>query len=329
MMSGSNVQEYIDTPEARLELADFLSRTGDLPPTGCSWLARLSHWWDENPHAALHPLRGYVVRAEDKMVGFGGAIPTSYSLGDQRFPAIVATTLRVAEGNVQAGLNVLLKLRRLGQEVPVAMTTAVPKLREALKEMGAKSETQVTRRLVPMGGLSRILPGGSGWPTLDSSMRLITSVNDIADLALPATTAKLLEPTVSLESLCWQLTTPMHDLHMIGAVDGTRRLHSFLILRQRPRTMRAFLAWEVVMSWTARENAEELRALSGCLVRDPGLLGERLNWLTTTSFQNDSRWQGSPKLLERQEEVCHYFLLPDACREAPKLSMLAEGDLLL
>jgi len=328
-MSGSNVQEYIDSPAHRLELADFLKKTGDLPANGCTWEDRLAHWWDDNPHASQHPLRGYIVRDEGKLVGYGGAIPMSYSLDGKRIPALVATTLRIASGHVTCGLNILLKMRRLGQEVPFVHTTPVPKLQEVLRDMGAKADLRMTRRLVPLGTWARILPGGSGWPALDSSMRLITSVNDVTGLADRTRPTNRLEPFVSFESLCWQLTTPMHDLQLIGAVDITGQLHSFLILRRRERTMRVFTAWEVVQSWTAREDSEELQSLVGALVRDPSLLGERLNWLTTTAFSNDTHWQNTPRMTEHQEEVCHYFQLPDAFQSTTKLSMLAEGDLLL
>lgn len=328
-MPGSNVQEYIDTPPNRLELADFLKKTGDLPANGCTWEDRLAHWWDDNPHAAMHPLRGYLVRDEGKLVGYGGAIPMSYALEGQRIPALVATTLRIADGHVQCGLNILLKMRHLGQEVPFVHTTPVPKLQEVLRGMGARSDLQITRRLVPIGTWARLLPGGSGWPALDPSMRVITSVNDVTGLADRASTPDQLEPFVSFESLCWQLTTPLHDLQLLGAVDVTGQLHSFLILRRRERTLRALVAWEVVQSWTARETPDEVQALVGALARDPGLLGERLSWLTTTAFPNDTHWRQTPRLMEHQEAVCHYFLLPGSCRDATKLSMLAEGDLLL
>jgi hypothetical protein len=329
-MTGSHVQEYIDSPSSREELVTFLRNTGDLPPDTCTWESRLAHWWDENPHAGMHPLRGYVVRCEGKIVGFGGAIPASYSFGAQRIPALVATTLRVAEGHTQSGMNILLKLRRSGQDVPIVLSTPIPKLQEVLEDMGARMETKLTRRLVPIGSFARLLPGGSGWPKLDASMNLVTAVTEVTGLAERVSPpVDRLEPFVSLESLCWQLTSPMHGLQFLGAADITGRLYSFLILRRKERTLRTFLAWEIVQSWTARDNAEELHALAGSLVRDPGLLGERLHWLSSAAFPSDTHWQGTPCLLERQEEVCHYFLLPDACREAPKLTMLAEGDLLL
>ncbi|WP_146851252.1 hypothetical protein [Brevifollis gellanilyticus] len=277
----------------------------------------------------MHPLRGYIVRDGGKMVGYGGAIPVSYSLDGQRIGALAATTLRVNEGHVQCGLGIMLRMRRLGEQVPFAHTTPVPKLRKVLHDMGAKVESHLVRRLVPIGTFSRLLPGGSGWPKLDPSMTVVTSVSDVTRLAEPALPRKGLEPFVSLESLCWQLTTPMHQLHFIGAVDITGTLYSCLILRRRERVMRAFTAWEVVQSWTARNSAEEVQALVGKLVRDPGLLGERLNWLSSTAFPEDRHWEGTPRLTEHQEEVCHYFLLPESCREVKKLSMLAEGDLLL
>jgi len=325
-MPGS-VQEYIDSPSARGELIDFLRRTGDLPPGTCSWERRLAHWWDENPHREAHPLRGYVVRSSDRIVGFGGAVPCRYTLGLQTLPAVIATTLRVDKGHERAGLKMLLKLRKFGSQHLFVLSTPIPRLQHVLDDMGARPETLLVRHLSLMGWPARWMCSAAKWPPLSSGMRIVTSLQEVQGLVQKLPQYRI-EPLVTLESLRWHLSTPLHRMKFLGAVDEGGRLHSCLIL-QRHRTLRLFHAWEVVFAWTARDHPLEIQALAGALVRAPSLLGENGRWFTATTFAGDDTWQGLPWLLSRQETVCHYFLMPADLQGAPKLTRMAEGDIVL
>jgi hypothetical protein len=327
-MPDTVVQEYIDTPAARTELVAYLTQGVGAGLDESGWRRRLSHWWDENPCACMHPHRGYVARHGEKMVGYAGAIPSSYTLKGLEVPALLATTLRVDAGHAKAGLHFLLKMRRLGRQVLIAHTTPVRRLQQLLAEMGAHFETRMSRRVLPLGRLAGLLPGRFRWPVLEASVQRATCLGGIKRLAVSPQRREMLEKTVSLELLRWQMDSPQQRLRFLGAVDSSGCLQSFLLLRQS-RLLRVLSSWEIVQSWTARETVEELWALVAELIREPGILGARLNWLAATSFAADFHWRGLPCLLEHPERVCHYFLMPQELRRVAKHSMLAEGDLML
>lgn len=327
-MPETVVQEYIDTPAARTELVAYLTQEVGAGLDDSCWRRRLSHWWDENPCADLHPHRGFVARHGGKVVGYAGAIPSSYTLNGLEVPALLGTTLRVDAGHAKAGLQILLKMRRLGRQVLIAHTTPVSRLQQLLVEMGAHSETRMSRRVLPLGRPAGLLSGRFRWPELDSSVQRVTCLGGIKGLAVSPLKREVLEKSVSLELLRWQMHSPLQRLHVLGAVDSSGCLQSFLLLRGS-RLLRVLSTWEIVQSWTARDTVEELWALVGEMIREPGILGKRLNWLAATSFAADFHWRGLPCLFEHPERVCHYFLMPEELRQVVKHSMLAEGDLML
>ncbi len=328
-MSQTHLQDYQDSPAARVELLDFLNRTGHPPAGTCSWEDRLHHWWDQNPHASQHALRGYVVRHEGYIVGYGGTIPSSYTFQGQRVPSLYATTLRADPRFHRAGIQMLMRLRSLGQEVMVIHTTPISKLQDLLNRMGARAETSVTRYLFPTGISAQLTGNQALWPKLDSSLRLTLNLDEVKSIAPLSRPQNRLEKWLCLDSLRWQINTPMYDFRFLGAIDGNGALHAYLILHDRERTFRLLKAWDVVEAWTAHGSPEPTQALLGSLARNPTLLGQHRHWLTTTAFQQDETWKTAPSLISRQQAVCHYFMLPDPLKGLPKHTMMAEGDLVL
>lgn len=324
-MSESTVQEYIDSTAARAELVAYLQQWG---LSGASWHQRLSHWWDHNPCAAMHPLRGYIVRHEGKIVGYAGVIPSCYQINGEPVPALLATTLKVDDGHARAGLNILLKMRRLGEQVVFVHTTPVRRLQQVLTEMGARAQTRVLRRVLPLGLLSGLTCGGFKWPSLDASLHWVTDTAEVRQLAASRPLENVLQLKLTLDALRWQMAAPLQQLRLLGAADATGTMHSFLLLRQG-RVLRGLRSWEVVQSWTSRETVEELWALIASLVHNPELLGKRMGWLATTSFVPDLHWRGLPCMFRHEERVCHFFLMPGRLAQVDMHTMLGEGDLLL
>lgn len=326
-MPNTEFHEYEDSPEARIELLDFLVQSGDLAAAQGGWKARLAHWWDENPFAHLHPYRGRVVRASGRIVGFGGAIPACYTIHEQQVPVLLASTLRVDERHPESVLPMLLKMRAESKETIIILTTPIPKLQHALDKMEAVSEKRVYRRFFPIGKFAQLLGSQKSWPTLDSAMTLITDVTKVNAIQRPWSNPGRLEKWTTLASLRWYLSTPTRQQHLLGAIDREGTLHSYLILHAR--RMRGLLSWDIVESFTTRDSAEELQALAGALVRKPTLLPKSGPLLTVASFSSDQTWDSMPSLITREQQVCHYFMLPPALRSVPKLTMMAEGDLVL
>ncbi len=322
----TTVHDFVDTPDHREELLAFLKRTGDLGAGQGRWEDRLAHWWDENPFAHLHPLRGRVVCMDGRIVGFGGAVPVAYALHRQILPVLLATTLRVEGEPGRAGAAILLHMRELSRSIPVIHTTPNGKIQQALWSMGAMGETQVTRRVYLAGGL-RVLRPGRAWPRLDASVRLTTRPQEVRSVSRSWRSESRIEKWTTPETLRWYLSTPVCKQTFIGAVDAEGMLTSYLLLM--PRTLRGFPAWDVVESFTTRDSPEELHALMGELIRHPGHLPGYRSLVTVATFPADTTWEGTPCIMTRDQTVCHFTVLPESLRQIPKYTMMAEGDLVL
>ena len=326
-MPNTEFHEYEDSPSARAELVAFLEQTGDLPAEQGTWSRRLAHWWDENPFAALHPYRGRIMRANGRVIGYGGTIPAGYALNGRQVPVLLASTLRADPAYPKAGLPMLLKMRKLSQEVPIFHTTPIVKLQHALEKMDAVCEKCVRRSFFATGNFARLLGARSRWPTLDASMTLIMEVDQARAVQRPWCSADRLEKWTTLQSLNWYLSTPTRQQRFIGAVDAQGTLHSFLVLSERTR--HGIHTWDIVESFTTRDTAEEVLALAGALVWNPALLPGGGHLLTVAAFPSDQTWDDMPSLMTRDQQVCHYFMMPESLRGVPKLTMMAEGDLVL
>jgi hypothetical protein len=324
-MPETSFQEYQDTPANRRDLVAFLQRPGRLHPSRGTWDQRLSHWWDSNPFATLHPYRGRIVHSEDRIVGYGGAIPAGYALHGQLLPVLLATTLEVDSEYPKAGLSILLKMRAMAEETPVFHTTPSPKLRQTLEKMESRAETRVRCHFYPSGGVSWLQR--RPWPTLDPSVRLISSIDEVSAVARPFQKADRIEKWRSLESLRWYLSTPTREQYLVGAADAADTLHSFLIVA--PRQVRGLHAWDVIDAFTTRDDDSELHALAGCITSDATLLPQKAQLLTISAFPDDRTWDAMPGVITREQHVCHYFTMPEPLQCIPKHTVMAEGDLVL
>lgn len=323
-MSNSAVQEYLDSPSDRAELTEFLKRTGDVAGPSVSWERRLSHWWDLNPFAAVHPARGWIAKADGGVAGFGGLIPAGYALEGKLQPALLATTFRVEHSTMSSGLTMFMRMRAFARAYPVLHTTPNEKIQHALGRMHAVAETSVQRRIFPTG-FWRFLRPGHGWPRLTDEVRLTTDLADVRSLERPYQRPDRLEKWTTVESLMWYCAAPMRRHVFVGAVDKGGLLTSFLILT--PKELRGVAAWDIIESFTTRDSFEELHALAGEIIRHPECLWLKCPLLTVASFPSDRAWEGTPAWLTRPQAVCHYFVMPEALKEVPKLTMMAEGDL--
>lgn len=308
---------------ARRQLVSFLQETWPLFAPG-DWLKRMAHWWDENPAADRDSFLGKWVRHGDQVIGFGGAIPAAYAWQGERIPAVLATTLRVDEAFPIVVKKVLMHQRQLIQTMPVIQTTAIPGIQRVLLRMGGQGETEVKRFFYPAGVWS-YLKGRRGWPTLSCGRRLVTDLSEVTSLVRPFQSPDRLEKWITVESLRWYCAAPMREHRFMGVVDGAGQLSTYFLLT--PRTMRGLRTWDVLEAFSTEADMEELHALMGLLIREPGILGRRVELISVAAFPMDSRWDGTPALACRQQNVCHYYLLPEHLRQVPRFAVMAEGDL--
>ncbi|MCF7785534.1 MAG: hypothetical protein K9N47_05390 [Prosthecobacter sp.] len=322
-MPKLDLSPYPDTPTARLELVEFLNR--QLPPqNGPRWEQRLRLWWDENPAAAINPERGRWVHSEGRLVAYGGSIPALHAWQERICQTVYATTFCMDGQFPKAAAMVFLQQREIAAQRMIIHSTPSPRVQEALHKMGARAEQTVTRYFFPAGLASR-LRGHTWWPSLPTDKRVVTDPAEVTAIPRPYQRADRIEKWITPEYLRWYCRATTREHHFLGLVDAAGVLSSYLIIT--PRLVRGLHGWDVLESFTTQEDRSDLYALIGLLVKEPGILPGGAVLVTAAAFPDDLTWAHPPALLCRNQHVCHFFLFPEALRQAPKHTIMAEGDL--
>lgn len=321
-MPACQIEEYHDTPQARDELVPWLVRTDAQALTAETWRRRLSHWWDENPFSNLCTERGWLLRHEREVAGFMGLIPACYAVNGEPTPAFIASTWRVDEKHRNASLPMLMKLKRLAGSRIIADTTPTPAVKELLQRSGWSCLTDIHRRFVPLGLLSRLL-ASPAWPSLPSRRLVIRDPALVREIGTPSSSSTGVQKWITPDYLRWFAASPMRKHEFIGVIDDAGCLSSYLFLASK--RVRGIPAWMEIDHFTTDSKNDELHALVGEIVRRPAQFGNK-RLLSLASFPDDRTWEGCPALHERTEHVCHCFAIPGHLQSLAKQTVLAEGD---
>lgn len=321
-MPVCQIDDYQDSHEARTELIAWLVNTDAHGLTPEVWARRLEHWWDENPFAQACPARGWVLRYEGAVVGFMGLIPASYVVDGQSCAAYMASTWRVDERHRNASLPMFMKLKRLGMQHLLVDTTPTPEVQLLMQRSGWTACREVRKHFLALGRPGQLLHGRR-LPRLAPELRVTCDLRQVTSMAAGETRGRGIEKWVTLEYLRWFVASPMREHVFVGVLDPAGSLSSYLVLT--PTHVRGVPAWMAVDHWTCRETPDELHGLVARLLHADLLPSWRL-LLSLAAFPGDESWRGMPTLHERTEDLCHYFLLPEALKQRPKRTVLAEGD---
>lgn len=307
------------------EVASFLHSAWPDTPLAL-WQKRLHHWWEGNPFYQKEGHHGFIARSGSKIVGFGGFIPACYAYQGNAVPGYYATSFKVEETFSKAAAKMFLYQRQLVKDHIIVHSTPIPRIQSALDKMGGVACTDIDCYYIALGKLG-IFNGQPAWPALQKGIRAVTGLSEVTGVLRPYQNAERLEKWITLDYLRWYLEAPLRRHQLVGAVDDQGCLSSFLMLA--PRKRRGVMTWDVVETFTTRDDSRELLALIGTLVREPERLPGKKRLLTVTDFNHTQAFQDMAMLLSRQEKVCHYFLLPEQLKSVTKQTVLAEGDLAL
>lgn len=321
-MPACQIDDYQDDERARAELISWLVTTDTHGLDENVWRRRLAHWWDENPFSPLCPRRGWRLRNEGRLVGFMGLIPVCYAVEGKSTAAYMASTWRVDEAHRNASLPMFMRLRKLGARHLVVDSTPTPEVQELMRRCGWTACCAVRKHFLAVGWPGKVLHG-SRLPSLPAELRLISDPGNVKSVARGCGSPDGVEKWVTPESVRWFVDSPMREHVFVGVVDAEGCLSSHLVLT--PTRVKSVPAWLAVDHFTTRPTHDELHGLVGALVRGGVLPGGRA-LLSLGAFPGDAAWDGLPCLYSRDEQVCHYFLMPKPLEGQRKLTVLAEGD---
>jgi len=321
------VEPYVDHPDAREELICFLKQQFSQDAGTPLWAQRLAHWWDANPWAAVHPQRGWVLRHETTLVGFLGIIPAGYAYEGKAIPALIATSWVVVQEHRNSALAMGAQLQKLGRSHLLLDSTPSPEVQRLISKMGWVGETQVRRRLLPMGLAGRLWAKlkRQSWPQLSPGRRIVTEVTEVQRLVRPWQQNGRLEKWITPEFLRWYASAPARKHQFLGVVDAEGTLTSYLWFT--PRCRQGVRLWMLLEAFSTETDDAELISLVGALVRrEVNLPGSKAWLISLLSFPHDSRWAELPALIQDEAQVCHFHSLPPELKGVPKHTVMAEGD---
>jgi len=101
--------------------------------SAAQWLARLKHWWDDNPSYIDEWKRGFLLLNVDQIVGFVGSFPTNYKAGDEVIRAFNGTTWRVLEAYRNWSIDLWTKNREVSKNFLSFNTTPTDDIIKLIK----------------------------------------------------------------------------------------------------------------------------------------------------------------------------------------------------
>ncbi len=314
----------------REALLTFLLKSPGVVYSEEIWRARLKHWWDDNPVSDESTSLGWVLLHDSQIVGFLGCIPLAYEYQGQPVPAVAATTWRVADAHRGQSLQLFLQLLQLSKRVMVIHSSPIPAVAAILEKSGFQSRKSCIRHYHLMGAVasplcSIMMRKSSSVEELDSSVRVVSDINQVNSVAATSMHPDQLERKITKSYLKWLLGTPMEKLHFVGCVDTSGKLTSFLILK--PDSVKRLPAWFTVDWFTSHKNTNELTALAQTICRKPSLVDDKfraLFWITS-SFDDDL-WATLPAILRRTAPALYYYKPPSNMKLVNKYFVLAESD---
>lgn len=325
----ARILPYEDSPAAREELARFLATQfqGEGACTEAQWQRRLAFWWDENPFAHAHECRGWMLRDDERTVGYLGVIPTLYEdAAGKPVPSLIATSWAVEEPHRYAALAMGMMFQRQGRETVMVDTTPSPEVQQLLARWGWVPHMNIRRSLLMRGAPGGMLAEVMSFepPVLAEGCEIITDVRLVSSIC-PQRPRRQVQKHVTPEYLRWYLGSPMREHHFIGITAAGGMLTSYIMVCQRP--VKGLPAWAVVDWFTTSESCAELHALVAWLVHEtPSEQGAWWPFISLTSFPGDDVWCGLPAAYVRDEKVCHHHWLPVQIKDAQLRPVLAEGD---
>lgn len=101
-----------------------------------AWLRRMRTWWDLNPAFDDETTRGWLLREQDEIVGFLGAIPWKFQLGGRETTVFAGTTWRVLPEH--RGMSIALKRRQMDEHGDALHFSTTPRaeVQRLLKLLG-------------------------------------------------------------------------------------------------------------------------------------------------------------------------------------------------
>lgn len=259
-------------------------------------------------------------------MGFMSVIPALFAWQGRPVPAAYPASWRVSVEHRGASMPMLVKLRRLSQQMPVVDASPAKHVRVMLEKLGFRPVNERAGMVFLLGGLAGCL---SSWfrplPHLSKNRHLVTNVSGVRRIARPYRHVDKLENWVTPEFIRWRASAPLQTMYFLGCEDAEGTLTSYLMLVEHE--LKGWPAWQVVDWFTTVEDLHEVLGLLGELGRQPTIFGKARRVAEVPLFAPDDKpWSSAPYFLNLRRAASYYYATPPEMQKCRRRCLIADGD---
>ena len=300
------------------------------------WHGRLNRWWQENPYCRDDALLGLGLReASGNLVGFHGFIPHDYIAGGTIVPALLATTFFVRQAHRQAALSLLMRVKRIGNQVHIvdgSPSVEMQALMERLDFQRSPSGSHCYRIVggrrfhslkAPLGNTAAWLFNRVGRTGL-GRYRLIESPGELE--RVPEFSDAKLRKRVTKAGLHWLVGNGAKSLVFRGLCDDAGVLRAYFVAQLKSRF--GVCALRIMETENFDEDDQTLIRLLDYVTNSASQANLPTSVdLIVWSLPNEDRPSGW--LFRTKWQAPIFYRLPKSLDGVDKVFQASEGDMLL
>lgn len=322
----------------REEIARFLSNfEGDTDGPDV-WRLRLTFWWEQNPFYAQGLPKGWILRKDNQIAGFLGAIATDYIYNGKTYKALNATTWRVLDTDRTQSMSLFLEFFKHKNNYILFDTTPNDTVEKVLRFLEFNANTKISNIIFPLNHSKRndifnlavnlwqhvnyfFLPKGN--------CRIVDINSDVKLQPAPDRYKEFPVKDKNYEYLRW-LCNKNPSRKVIGYFNKNDELSSFVVTE--PAFVKKHNVLQVIDYFIGDDNGTEVLSIINYITKINQKLAvdNQPNFLILTIFLSNAITVKKPFFIPSKNSSARlYYILPDELKRSEMLNYISDGDFVL
>lgn len=322
--------------EERMAIVEFLVNFEGEERSSKQWYQRMAFWWEENPFFDESLPRGWILKANGKIVGIFGVIITDYEYQGKKYKALNITTWRVLKDYRNHSMALFYRLTSNRDKYILIASTPNETVEKVFQAFKFSSNKETTSMIFPVKCSIResflsvfvnalvkfysvLLPKGD--------CRLIQNAKSLIFKDLASQVSSYLAKHKNSEYLEWYCFK-YSPKEVVGYFNKNNELSSFVIVgREFKRKMHIS---RIIDYYMGDDDGRQILSIINYICTHP----QNLNTVSGSRFlvldifsNNEEKIKKPFFIIGKKSRARHYYTLPQELRGAKMLNYLAEGDI--
>jgi len=299
------------------------------------WQKRTAMWWEDNPFYDENLPRGWILKAQEGIVGFLGVIVTDYLYGDKRYKALNITTWRVLKEYRNQSMRLFHRFYSYKDRHILFNTTSDNKaVQRIFQAFGFKANTKISNFIFPIRcnlslNISNIalffLQRLYSLLLPRADCRAISGGGGVKLIKMPDKYKKFLIKNKDGNYLSWYSSSPLSK-KIVGYFNDNNELSSFVTIEE---AMARFKSLRIIDYFIGDDSGKEILSIINYICNNPCIISNAYNYrfLILSIFSGNEITIKRPFFIpNKKSHAKHYYSLPEELKDARILNYLAEGD---